>query len=452
VWGIELAVMVAMILINAVFAAYEIALASVPITRLQILSRDNRAGAAAALAMKQNMEGSLAVIQLGVALVGAIAAAIGGAGAEQEIAPALHRAGLSSGWAEVISLVFVVVPLTGFIIVVGELAPKLFALRHREWVCLKLSPWLRWLAAALRPPVWALERSATTLANWGEVLWKPGQHRHLTAESAELQELRAIASLARTARLIGAREEGIILGAAKLSSRSVKEILLPAEHIGMLNVGDSIADCLVAAHLDMHTRFPVSKERGNPQSIIGYVNFKDIIAHMRLSPQENSLRGIIRSLPSIYEEMPIAAALEALMRSRTHIALVKNSGGTITGMITLEDIIEELIGDIQDEYDLLPMHAVPSGAGWVAGGGVSLARLRDLTGIDLTADPPEKGATNLNSWVTGHLGTPAQGGEVLERDGLRIVVRKVRRKQVFEAQIARSAVPQPAHSPATSAS
>src|SRR5271154_3480946 len=98
--------MVAMILINAVFAAYEIALASVPITRLQILSRDNRAGAAAALAMKQAMEGSLAVIQLGVALVGAIAAAIGGAGAEQEIAPALHRAGLSTGWAEVVSLVF----------------------------------------------------------------------------------------------------------------------------------------------------------------------------------------------------------------------------------------------------------------------------------------------------------------------------------------------------------
>src|SRR5579863_6850612 len=116
VWGIELVVMTAMVLINAVFAAYEIALASASVTRLQILARHNRGGAAAAFAMKQNMEKSLAMIQLGVALVGAIAAATGGAGAEQEIAPVLRRMGLSPGLAELLSLALVVIPLTAFII------------------------------------------------------------------------------------------------------------------------------------------------------------------------------------------------------------------------------------------------------------------------------------------------------------------------------------------------
>jgi len=450
VWGIELVVMSLMVLVNAVFAAYEIALASVPIARLQLLFRDNRRGAAAALSMKQSMEASLAVIQLGVALVGAIAAATAGAGAEQEIAPALRREGLTSGWAELVSLTCVVIPLTAFIIVVGELAPKLFALRHREFVCLKLSPWLRWLSIALRPAVWVLESSATALTNWGERLSQPGLHPHSTTESAELQELRAIASLARTARLIGAREENIILGAARLSSRPVKEIVLPAAHISMLKLTDSIADCLIAAHLDMHTRFPVAERAGDPQSIIGYVNFKDIVASMRLSPHEHSLRGIVRAIPSIMEDVPIASALESLMRGRVHIALVRDRAGTVVGMITLEDILEELIGDIQDEYDQLPMHVVASGAGWVAGGGISLAHLQQLTGIDLSKDPPPQGAVNLNAWIAGHLGKAARGGEVVERNGVRIVVRKVRRKQVLEAQVSRWAgAPAPAPSVTT---
>jgi putative hemolysin len=437
VWSIDLVVMTTMVLINAVFAAFEIALASAPITRLQILARQNRRGAAAALSMKQEMESSLAVIQLGVALVGAIAAATGGAGAEQEIAPALRRMGLSAGLAELLSLAFVVIPLTAFIIVVGELAPKLFALRHREWVCLKLSPLIRWLSYSLWPAVWILEASATGLMNWGERRWKPGLHADIKTESAELQELRAIASLARTARLIGSREENIILGAARLSSRPVREILLPAEHISMLNLSDSIANCLVTAHLDMHTRFPVTERPGDPQAIVGYVNFKDIVAHMRLSPNEPSLRGVVRAIPSLPEDAPISSALESLMRERTHIALVRDRNRKVVGMITLEDILEELIGDIQDEYDMLPVHVVPSGAGWVVGGGISLVHLLELTGIDLTKDPPPKEAINLNAWVAGHLGHAVRGGEIVERNEIRVVVRKVRRKQVLEAQVSR---------------
>ena len=111
-------------------------------------------------------------------------------------------------------------------------------------------------------------------------------------------------------------------------------------------------------------------------------------------------------------------------------------------MITLEDILEEFIGDIQDEYDRLPVHAVPSGWAWVVGGGLSLARLKELSGIDLVCDPPqtqpENGLRNVSDWVIGHLQQPLHGGEVVERPGVRVVVRKVRRQKVLEAQIAQN--------------
>lgn len=434
-WEIELLVIAAMVVVNAVFAAYEIALASVSVSRLQALAREHRRGASAALHRKTDMEGSLAIVQLGITLVGAIAAATGGATAEERIRPVLQLAGVSAGVAGVIGIMVVVIPLTAVTIILGELVPKLFALRNKEWVCLRLSPLMHWFSYSVWPAVWVLESAATSITNWSELRWKPRVHVDPTAEAAELFELRAIASLARAARLIGTQEENIILGAARLSSRPVREIMLPAEHISMLNANDPVADCLSAAHLDMHNRFPITERAGDPQAISGYVNFKDIVAHLRQSPNELSLRGIVRAIPSQPDSLPISTVLESLMREHTHIALVRDPEGHVVGMITLEDIIEELVGDIQDEYDLLPVHALSTGAGWVAGGGISLARLNELTGIDLAADPPASGARNLSSWVVGHLGQSVQGGEVIDRAGLLVTVRKVRRQRVLEAHI-----------------
>ncbi|MBI1901811.1 MAG: HlyC/CorC family transporter [Planctomycetia bacterium] len=435
-WGTELAVMAAMIVINAVFAAYEIALAAVSKARLQLMNRENRRGAHAALYMKDNMEASLAVVQLGITLVGAIAAATGGAGAEEQLAPFLvERVRLSPAMADVVAIAIVVVPLTFVTIIFGELIPKVFALRNKEWLCLRLSPTMRIFGMTVWPAVWMFETVVTAVMQWGERRWQHRIDRAGHSEEAELQELRATAHMARALRLIGHREEKIILRATELSTRPVKEIALPAEHITMLSANDSVADCLVAAHLDMHTRFPVTERPGDPQAIIGYVNFKDIVAYMRLSPQDPSMRSIVRPIPMLAEDVPISLALETLMRERTHIALVKDGQGKVLGMVTLEDILEELVGEIEDEFDRLPAHATRSGEAWVVGGGMSLERLRELSGIDLRADVPANGARTVNDWVVGHLGKPVRGGEILTRPSVRLVVRKVRRQKVQEAQV-----------------
>ncbi len=432
---LEIIVVLLMIGANAIFAAYEIALASVSLSRLQVMAAEGRMGAAAAQFMKEEIEKSLAVVQLGITLVGYIAAATGGASAGDDIAPRLRELGLGPVSATVLAMTIVVLPLTAVTIVIGELVPKLFALRNKEWVCLQLSPVMKLFATSVWPVVWLLESSASGLMDLSEKIWTPRPHASSRIEAAELQELRAIASLARTSRLIGAREENIILGAARLSSRPVEEVLLPAEHIRMLSLQDSIAECLIKAHLDMHTRFPVCESPGNPQTICGYVTFKDIVAILKLNPGEPSIRGIMRTIPAVAWNLPISSVLEQLMKEHTHIALVRSADGLIAGMVTLEDIIEELIGDIQDEYDLLPVHAVRSGDGWVVGGGISLKRMQELTGIDLSAHLPAPDVHNLSGWIVGHLGTIPNGGEVVIRDGIRILVRKVRRQRVLEASV-----------------
>jgi putative hemolysin len=430
-------IIVLMVVLNAIFAAYEIALASISYARLKSLADEQRPGARAANHMKQNMEASLAVVQLGITLVGAIAAATGGAGAEESLAPVLEeRLGISSWLADVIGLSLIVIPLSAVTIVAGELIPKVFALKNKEWVCLKLSPPMRWLSLVFYPAVWALEGVVRAMLAWSERRWRPQLEGH-RPEGVEMQELRAVVALARTSRLIGGQEEKIILGAARLSDRRISEIMITLADMITLDLQHSMAESLVVAHTEMHTRFPVCARPGDKQSICGYVNFKDIVAQLRLSPREPSLRGILRSMLDIEDELTIAASLERMIRGHVHISLVRDRQHQIVGMVTLEDILEELVGDIQDEYDRVPSHVAEAGTGWVMGGGVSLDLLEQTAGVQLDRHdlPPE--TRNVSEWVRARLNRPVHGGDIVHDSGLRVLVRKVRRQQVLEAQVSR---------------
>jgi putative hemolysin len=429
----ELIVIGVMIAVNSVFAAYEIALASIAVGRLHVLVHERQHGAAAALRMKQKIEASLAVVQLGITLVGAIAAATGGAGAEQTIEPFFREAGFSPGVSQIFAIATVVAPLTVVSIVLGELAPKVFALRNKEWVCLKLSPPMEWFSYAVWPAVWFLETIVSWIMSWGE--WGQKSDRE-GSEEAKLQEIRGAAAVARTSRLIGHREEHIIVSASHMAATPLSKIMLPAPYIGMLSADQSLADALIIAHQEMHTRFPVTEEPGNPQKIFGYVNFKDIVAALRIAPTGPSLRSLVRDLRNFRADMSVSECLEQLIRERIHIALVRDAQDAVIGLITLEDVVEELVGEIYDEFDRLPAHLVQTGKGWIAGGFVSLSKLRETTGIELRY-LSEKPIYTLNDWILEHLEQPPRGGDEITAQNCRVLVRKTRHTLVQEAYLER---------------
>jgi putative hemolysin len=289
---------------------------------------------------------------------------------------------------------------------------------------------MEWFAVSVKPAVWFLETSVSWIMRLG------GGNGEDDADKSAMDELHGAAAYARISRLIGQREQGIIVSASRLSTTPVRKIALPAEHIDMLVADQSLSQALIAAHLNMHTRYPVTEESGNPQRIIGYVNFKDIVANMRFDTKSNSFRKLIRSIGSFDSESPISDCMERLIRDRIHIALVKDRSGRTVGMITLEDIIEELVGEIHDEFDRIPTHLNRAGDGWIAGGFVSLIQLRDVAGIDL--EPiGDKPLYTLNDWVVESLGRPPQGGESLRSRDCNITVRKTRNVMVQEAYLVR---------------
>ena len=427
----ELMVIGAMLVLNAIFAAYEMGLASISRARLAILLHDRRKGAADAVFMKDRMEASLAVVQVGITVVGAVAAATGGAGVQEQFSPYVQQWGLSETLADVIVLAMLVIPLTFVTIVFAELVPKMFALQNNEWVVLRLSPVMKVLSRVAHPVVWVTEGTVKAV-----VRLLPHHARAETgAKSQWLHELRAAVSLARTSKLMGEREEKIVLAAAQMSTRPVRDIVIPAQDMSMICVGSTLMEALVQAHMDMHTRFPVCMKPNDPQSVETYLNFKDIVAAMRVNPKDPSIRGISRPIKKVQEDMVLSNLLEMMIQQKTHIVLVVSQEGTVLGMVTLEDVIEELVGEIEDEFDRLPVHIHPCGTAWIMGGGVPMTTVASTAGLDWSGKFGSGRVPALAEWARQNAPDGLQGGEAIEGDDLRVVPRKFRRKKLLEAMV-----------------
>jgi putative hemolysin len=429
-FGFELIIIALMLMVNAIFASYEMALASISRARLAALCQQKKKGAEQAAFMKDRMEASLAVVQLGITLAGALAAATGGAGMQEYFTPYLTGVlRVPSAFAEVLAVICLVIPLSVFTIIFAELVPKMFALQNREWVLLSISPAMKTIAWLAHPAVSFFETAVKRVMRLS-----PGRMGRDGGfeEQQGLHELKAAAALARASSLIGAAEEKIVLSAAEFSRRIVSGIMLPASDIVMIPVTDNLADALIKAHLDMHTRYPVCEREKDPQTIMGYVNFKDIINALKVNPASPDIRGITRPIPSVKQGSRLSDVLSQLIHDKTHIALVRDENDRVAGLIALEDLIEELVGNIEDEYDRLPGHVHPFGSSWIMGGGVPMSLVSSTLGYELESQAAPAGPLTLAGWVNEKLGRSPEPGEIVQLDGLTVMARKLRRKKIYE--------------------
>lgn len=431
--GYELLIIILMLAFNAILAAYEMGLASVSKARLSVLADEKRKGAPDALYMKGRIEASLAVIQLGITLVGAIAAATGGAGVGEKFAPYLKNIfNIPDLAAKILAVIIFIIPLTLIIMVFGELVPKMVALHNKEWIVLSLSPVMKALSRLVEPFISVIETVVKKTVSL-LVMFNP---KELSARGEYLHELKAAVSLARTAKILGAREERIVLSAASFTVRQVKDIVIPAHDISMIHTEDSLTNALLKAHRDMHTRFPVCAKDNDPQTIEGYINFKDIITVLRINPANPTIRQIMRPIKKVPEDMVISQLLETMIQEKIHIALVMSAKEKVLGMVTIEDITDELTGDIESEFDRLPAYIHPCGtASWIMGGGVPMTTAASTVGLDWKEKFKDVKVPALAEWCKHKAHKKLIGGEIIEIDGLRIVPRKFRRKRLFEAAV-----------------
>lgn len=357
-------------------------------------------------AFKESIERPIAVILIINTLAHTIGASLSGAQFEEIFGP---------GWIVAFSLAFSLAMIQW-----TEILPKTLGVRYNKQIAVIAAVPLRYLVAVFRPFVKLVH-----------MLNRPFESR--TKQRAQTNAADDISVLARFAGLnniINRDQEMIVDRTMKLSQLTAKDLMVGRDDIKYLSSDMSMTEALIEAHIHHHTRFPLIEGK-NRDGIIGYVNFKDIVSALQTNPKDPSLRGISRPALETREDEPVSLLLGKLRRSYQHMAIVRDARNRVSGIVTLEDVIEALMGDIEDEYDMLPSHLYQIAPGrYIAGGGISVSALRKGALRDL----PDTDKT-LSQWIAGLAGPSPKAEDRVSYKDYVFILRKIRRSKVYEAII-----------------
>ncbi len=301
-----------------------------------------------------------------------------------------------------------------------EILPKTLGVRFNRRLAPFVAAPLKLLIFVLSPVIWLIH-----------LINRPFERRAEGAANAStLEEIAALAGLARLGGLLGEHQERIIRGASRLSRLTAAQVMIPADEVTFLSADQSLSDAILTAHEDPHTRFPIHAGQNRDQ-VLGYVNFKEMIYWARTNPVSLGLRGIIRPVHFTRPDTPAPELLRVFVDQHEHLAIVRSAEGRTLGLVALEDLIEELVGELEDEFDRLPrmLHSLAGGT-WMVGGGVLMRDLARRLDVSL----PEADGT-LSSWLIRRLGRTPKRGEIHRESGFDFLIRRTRRGKVFEVAI-----------------
>jgi putative hemolysin len=435
----DLLVVVTLILIGGFFAASEIALITVKRHRLSQLADDGNRAATTARRLTEDPSRFLATIQIAITFLGFLAGAVGATAFSGHLAELIDDIPWSLIQDAAGSIAFVVVTLVIALvsIIVGELVPKTLALNFPERLALFVARPIGFLQGVLSPIVWLVSRVSGILVRLLGGTEKP-QGGYLSTE-----ELKMLVETGSERGDIEEEESDMITGVIELGDKVVHEVMVPRIGIRAVNVDDPIDEVLDTIVAAGHSRLPVFTE--SLDNIIGILYAKDLLPYLKGNgpgSAEIDIRSLVRSPVYVPESKPVDDLLHEMQVAKRHIAIVVDEYGGTAGLVTMEDVVEEIVGEIQDEYDTEePMVEEVSTDGETAyrlDGRVSMDDLRDLFDLSDDDEPDEEAYDTVGGFVVHRVGRiPLPGAEVPFRDDVILTVEAAEPRRVARVVAAR---------------
>lgn len=416
------------ILVGGVFAGTEIALVSLRESQVSRLERQSARGARVA-AVARDPNRFLAAVQIGVTVAGFFSAAYGASTLAPDLAPALEDLGLSATLADTVALVGLTLVIAYLSLVLGELVPKRIALQRSAGVALVVAPPLDRFATLMRPVIWLLSRSTD-----GVVRLLGGDPSARSEEMSE-EELREIV-LAHES--LPEDERRILDDVFQAGDRSLAEAMTPHGEVAFLRADTTLSEAAATVAAGPYSRYPVTGD--DFDDVVGFLHVRDLLGrdcpdHPATDPATGralAVRDVVRPILALPATNTVLPAMSQMRREGVHIAVVVDEYGGTDGIVTLEDLVEELVGDIRDEYDPdEPSPAREHGTATSVDAGQTIEEFARRTGVELPDGPYE----TVAGYVVAQLGRLATVGDHVDVDDRRLTVTDVARRRIVRLDV-----------------
>jgi len=421
----SIAIVLGLIALGGIFVAAEIALISLRDSQVKQISGKGKRGARVAK-LTGNPNRFLAAVQVGITLCGFLSAALGAEQLGVYVIPRLESLGLSAATSEIISIIGITLVIVYISLVFGELVPKRLALYKTESIALATASIVDRVAIIFRPIIWLLSHSTDLIVRLFGITSKSERNQISDAELMDL--VSGHADLSK-------EEREIVEEVFNTSDRLLHEVMVPRTEVDFLDASLSISAARKLAVELAHSRYPVV--RGSSDEVIGFLHVRDLL-NPKLDDTEITIMEIVRNVIFLPGTKGVLPALTEMRSKRQHIAIVLDEYGGTDGIVTLENLVECLIGEIQDEYD---GHETQPNLQHRTGdieidGLISLEDLQDQTGVQLPDGPYE----TVSGFVMHKLGRIAQVNDVVRVDNARFTIVSMSGKRVGQLLLSRDDV------------
>jgi putative hemolysin len=413
----------ALIFLGGLFVAAEIALISLRESQIKQLAGRGRRGAKVA-EVASNPNKLLAALQVGVTVTGFLSAALGAEKLGVYVIPWLEDLGLATKSATTTSLIGVTLIIAYFSLVFGELVPKRLALYRTEAIALASADIVKVLTNLFRPIVWVLSHSTNLVVRLFGL--DPKEQRAQISEEELLDLVAGHAALTD-------EERDIVEEVFNASERQVHEVMVPRTEVDFMDASLTVGKAIALAIEKAHSRYPVV--RGSSDEVIGFIHVRDLL-DTSLATNNAKIQELARNIMFLPGTKGILPALTEMRNQRQHLAIVLDEYGGTDGIVTLEDLVETLIGDIRDEYDSDETEVSQESrtGDFEVEGLISLEDLLEETGVELPDGPYE----TAGGFVMHYLGRIPVESDVVGVNGLRITVLSMEGKRAGRLLISRN--------------